>query len=419
MQLLDINTVTVFPYYVTSFFFIYVIFKYTTFYDFIKREAIEYHERSEAYVQHIMGSMPYLGFEDTDSETKSDLFGEEKEKEDIKPEVEIKYEDKYLDKYAAFPNNYAFTEDELLTEEAEYKNNKQTWETNLKTDIADLRYELAELEPIFEAGIVSITDEVIQKMICYFNIEDSYADEPGEYDIDELFNDLKTTRNELTAKLDELLKCETPDFVALAREQIVNQRLDKYVNNYILEQTPLGNVYMRYNNSKKSFEYFSNNTIPYRYLETIGRKYVMTFWCKPLFVDLAAELKRVDEKKKEEEEKEKEKEKGTNKDIEEDKKVVTKKPNMKPSFSSRQHMMSGNSSSKSNANTNTNASNKTNTTNNTTNNANKSATILKENANRYTWEGRLSNLELLKKPPKKLESLSFAEFKLLQQQQKR
>jgi len=406
MQLLD--NINAFPY-ITSFFFIYVIFKYTTFYDFIKREAIEYHERSEAYVQHIMGSMPYLGFEDTDSETKSDLFGEELKEEDIIPAVEVKYEDKYLDKYASFPNNYPFTEYELLAEATEYKNNKQTWELKLKTDIADLRYELAELEPIFNAGLVSITDEVIQKMICYFNIEDSYADEPGEYDIDELFNDLKTTRNELTVKLDELLKCETPDFTTLAREQIVNQRLDKYVNNYILEQTPLGNVYMRYNNSKKSFEYFSNNTIPYRYLETIGRKYVMTFWCKPLFVDLAAELKRVDEKKILEELKEKENNKTQDTLV----KIVPKKVNNKPSFSSKQHMMTSNNSSKSNAN----ASN-TNGNGNTSNNATKSATILKEHANRYTWEGRLSNLELLKKPPKKLESLSFAEFKLLQQQQK-
>ena len=403
MQLLD--TITVVPY-VTSFFFIYVLFKYTTFYNFIKREAIEYQEISDTYVQHIMGSIPYLGFitnSDLDSETKSETKEEEKEEPvtDLKEAVEIKYEDKYLDKYAAFPNNYVFTEEEMLIEAAEYKKIKYNWETNLNADISDLHYELAELDPIFEAGVISITDEVIQKMICYFNIEDSYADEPGEYDVEELFNDLKTRRYELSAKLDELTNCEIPDFVALARETIINNRLDNYVNNYILEQTPLGNVYMRYNNSKKSFEYFSNNTIPYRYLETIGRKYVMSFWCKPLFVDLAAELKRVDEKRKELEElNEKEKEK-------QDVKVAPKKTNVKPSFSSRQHMMSGNN--KSNANTNTNTSKNTNV------NA-KGTSVLKENANRYTWEGRLSNLTLLKKPPKKLESLSFAEFKLLQQQ---
>jgi len=409
MPLLDIDNINVFPY-ITSFFFIYVIFKYTTFYDFIKREVIEYHERSEAYVQHIMGSVPYLGFEETDSETKSDLMGEEKEElknEPVITVVEVKYEEKYLDRYAAFPNNYIFTEEEKIAEAAEYKKSIHLWEVNLRSDISDLHYELAELDPIFEAGVIKITDEVIQKMVCYFNIEDSYADEPGEYDVEELFNDLKARRYQLSAKLDELLiNCEIPDFVALAKEKTINNRLDKYVNNYILEQTPLGNVYMRYNNSKKSFEYFSNSTIPYRYLETIGRKYVMTFWCKPLFIDLAEELKRVEEKKILEE---KEKEETL---VKEEKKVVTKKTNTKPSFSSRQHMMSG--TNKSNAN----ASN--NTSNSTSNNASekgKNVVVLKENSNRYTWEGRLSNLTLLKKPPKKSESLSFAEFKLLQQQQ--
>jgi hypothetical protein len=404
MQLLD--TITVVPY-VTSFFFIYVIFKYTSFYDFIKREAIEYHERSEAYVQHIMGPVPYFGFYETDSDTKSE---EEKEKEEsVITVVEIKYEDKYLDRYVAFPNNYAFTEEEMISEAAEYNKIKNTWEVNLRADISDLEYELAELDPIFEAGIIKVTDEVIQKMVCYFNIEDSYADEPGEYDVEELFNDLKARRYELSAKLDELINCEIPDFVALAKETTINNRLDKYVNNYILEQTPLGNVYMRYNNSKKSFEYFSNNTIPYRYLETIGRKYVMTFWCKPLFVDLAVEIKRAEEKKILEELKEN--------DTKQDIKVVPKKTNVKPSFSSRQHMSQSNN--KSNTSNTSNTSNNTNTNTNASANANvnkKDSGILKENANRYTWEGRLSNLILLKKPPKKSESLSFAEFKLLQQQ---
>ena len=45
--------------------------------------------------------------------------------------------------------------------------------------------------------------------------------------------------------------------------------------------------------------------------------------------------------------------------------------------------------------------------------------LLKENSNRYTWEGRMSNLLLLKKVDKhimdKNYSLSFADYKKLQQ----
>jgi hypothetical protein len=44
--------------------------------------------------------------------------------------------------------------------------------------------------------------------------------------------------------------------------------------------------------------------------------------------------------------------------------------------------------------------------------------VLKESSNRYTWEGRIANLTLLKKVDKKLVDknvvLSFADFKMLQ-----
>ena len=47
--------------------------------------------------------------------------------------------------------------------------------------------------------------------------------------------------------------------------------------------------------------------------------------------------------------------------------------------------------------------------------------LLKENANRYTWEGRLTNMNLLKKVDRKTVdksyAMSFADFKRLRQQQ--
>ena len=48
--------------------------------------------------------------------------------------------------------------------------------------------------------------------------------------------------------------------------------------------------------------------------------------------------------------------------------------------------------------------------------------LLKENANRYTWEGRLANMSILKKVDRKVVdknySMSFADFKQLQKQNK-
>jgi hypothetical protein len=197
-----------------------------------------------------------------------------------------------------------------------------------------------------------------------------------------------------------------------AHEIILNNKLDLYVNNYILEHTPLGNVYMRYNNSKKSFEYFSNNTIPYRYLEPLGRKYVMTYCCKPLFVDIEEELKKAEIKFDEEAEQKKENDKKREEDIAANPKNViarmknynkdTKNQlNIKPQMKNR-----GSSNFVLPPQIKANLPNV---------NQSSDKHLLKEKANRYTWEGRLSNFCPLKKIDRKLVdknlSMTYSDFK--------
>jgi hypothetical protein len=186
--------------------------------------------------------------------------------------------------------------------------------------------------------------------------------------------------------------------------------LDGYINNYVLETTPLGNVYMRYNNKKQSFEYFSNSTIPYRYLETIGRKYVMTYWCKPLFVDLEEELNKARNKAS-----------------------INTSDNNSTSISntnSKPHIPSGPNRVKKYTTEVKPTKNrvqsdftlpshvKANLPDVNNSGSQPEKQLLKESANRYTWEGRIANLMLLKKVDKKLVdkklALSFADFKMLQ-----
>lgn len=50
-------------------------------------------------------------------------------------------------------------------------------------------------------------------------------------------------------------------------------------NNFVLETTPNGNVIMKYNFERQSFEYYSDKDIPYKYLETVARKFVKLFFC--------------------------------------------------------------------------------------------------------------------------------------------
>jgi hypothetical protein len=187
---------------------------------------------------------------------------------------------------------------------------------------------------------------------------------------------------------------------------VLNKCLDKFKNSYIMEKTPLGNVAMCYNHAKGSFEYYSENTIPYRYLETVSRKYVMTFQCKNLYIDMNIELQNAITKK-ELKEKEKEKEK-------EEKELKTKDNQLKTKDIFAK-FKSNNRETISRENLNLNVVNKgknskqmytnTNTKNQSISN---DKYIIKENANRYTHSGKFANLNFLKKIDRKVVDKNYA-----------
>jgi len=356
------------------------------------------------------------------------------ELEDIKSEntteelkLEQKFEDKYLEKFKKFPNEFSFTELELEQENEEYIKIKVEYEKTRFNTIHGIQEQLFKINEIQEKGNIDHTKEQytenmsadgINMMLKFFQIEEEYHEDPDDFDIEELYQDLLKNKEELLKKMDETEKMIMTDeeMHKKARDIIINKKLDKFIDNYILEHTPLGNIYMRYNNDKKSFEYFSNNSIPYRYLEPVGRRYVMTYWCKPIFVDIEEELKRAEvryeeeKKKKEEDDKKIEEERKNNprkilaqlKNYNKESKDVTMRP-MK---------------NRSNKNTVLPPQIKANLPD-----VNKPAEkqLLKENANRYTWEGRLTNFCPLKKIDRKILdkklTMTYADFKKIQQAQ--
>lgn len=367
--------------------------------------------------------------EKEEQERKDQEEQERKEQEDHeKKEKPVLYEDKYLDKFKNFPNTFFLTECELEQEKTIHSNLKTTYETKLTKDIDGFQKKIATLETIIELYQSDTTPVPnVEQMLQYFGIVEEYAEDPDDFDLDELFNDIKNEYNLSKTALNELTTQEMPDFLKQAKDAIVNQKLDGYKNNYILETTPLGNVYMRYNNYKQSFEYFSNSTIPYRYLEAIGRKYVMTYWCKPLFIDLAEELKKA-----------KEKQEAGNSDVPQDLNTNTNTNKQKPSSNTsgasgvmnkiKKYNTNSGISSTSSSSSNSRMPSKNRVQNefvlppqikaNLPNvNSSGENQVFKECANRYTWEGRIANLTLLKNVDKKLvnknQTMSFADFKLL------
>lgn len=59
----------------------------------------------------------------------------------------------------------------------------------------------------------------------------------------------------------------------------------------IEETTPAGEVILQYNKDKEQFQYYSNNEIPYRYLEVVVRKYVLSYNCLDLYTDIQQEYR--------------------------------------------------------------------------------------------------------------------------------
>ena len=92
---------------------------------------------------------------------------------------------------------------------------------------------------------------------------------------------------------------------------------DRYFKKCIvLSNTPKGVVYMRYCKEEEGFEYWADNSIDYKYLETVARKYVTVFSCRNIYIDRFGLLKekiydikqKIEENKRSEEEEEEEEE---------------------------------------------------------------------------------------------------------------
>ena len=375
--------------------------------------------------------------DEKEEEKELEVKEEEKELEQVKElevkEVEvvkeiIKFEDKYLKKFKEFKNEYSFTEEEQQLEKNKYDELLSEF-NKLKTDgLKETTTKLNIIQSIFDKG-GNNTIEGIEEITKYYNIEIEYDDEPEAYDLQELINELTEVKGELTLKIEELnnMVISETELIEKSKQYILDKKLDNFINNYVIDMTPMGNVYMRYNNNKKSFEYFSNNTIPYRYLEPVGRKYVITYFCKPLFIDIEEELKKAQQKKdddkakKDEEAKEKEDlilASGKTQSLNGKEKDIYTKMKSYNNESVSIAMMKGKNRQSNNtplppqirANLpNVNAS------------VAPDKMLLKEHANRYTWEGRTANLPIVKKVEKKHVDknyeMSFADFKKMRQKQ--
>jgi hypothetical protein len=353
--------------------------------------------------------------DDTNNDVDICILGEER--------PEPKYEDKYLEDIRKLSKEFIFDENEekligvkfiefhtSLMEEEYFDKLKE-----IRTKIFENTKQLTKYES-FDDDYCICDDN---------NDEDSHLVETKKERVTFLLeeqNNLRNKENELKQEYesDEGVEKFIKRIDELSKKFVIDERLDKLKNNFVMEKTPLGNVLMLYNNKRGSFEFYSDNTIPYRYLEPVSRKYVKIFDCRPIYCDMDEELKISEQKLEEKEKEKKEKEEKKKEDDEENKKnnvaVVDTKKNVFAKFKSY-NKESGT------GHVNIAAPPKNSIPNNkvTATNSNEKV-LLKENANRYSYEGKLSNFNFLKKIDRKVVDkkygITFADFKRLQEENK-
>jgi hypothetical protein len=200
-------------------------------------------------------------------------------------------------------------------------------------------------------------------------------------------------------------------------KELTVERLDSLKDSFVMENTPQGNVVMFWDNKRDTFAYYADHLIPYRFLEVVGRKYVLMNDCKKLFVNMDEEIKaaekRLEEKKQKKEDLKQEEQKRLD-DPESANTVVNVEKPKKDVFA-KLKSYNRDSSIKS-ATVALNPKKPSNVPKNTAVNTKvQEDMILKENANRYSYQGKLVNFSFLKKVDRKTVdknyAMSFAEFK--------
>ena len=182
------------------------------------------------------------------------------EETNVKPAPEVKYEDKFLEDIRKMNKEFEFNEEETFEEE-------QKLVEIIKKNSHDRDNEISKIDDKMR--------HIEMNLIKYEEMDDYYICGDGDGDDDNLcetkeeriktlikqqmeLNNEKTHFEELYSSLEY----QPEKFKKDARNFIINKRLDKLENCYVIEFTPLGNVLMKYDKNKESFKFYSDNIIP-------------------------------------------------------------------------------------------------------------------------------------------------------------
>jgi len=281
-----------------------------------------------------------------------------------------------------------------------------------------LSYKNVENKTLENKEIVEENTQIIPEL----KYEDKYLSDLIKMDKEFKFNEkenkikmkkmiefLEIIKNEGNKKISEIIKQDEEQAEEQAKNFIINERLDNLKNCYAIETTPLGNVMMTYDNIRSTFQYYSDNSIPYRYLEVVARKYVKQFDCRPIYIYMDEEIKIAEEKWNKEIKEKEEKEK-----IKKENALKNNKPNLEKKNVFAKFKSYNKEAGTGHVNIAVPPKNSIPNKSLTAKQENEKI-LLKEKANRYTYDGKFANFLFIKKVDRKVIDkkfcLSFSDFK--------
>ena len=200
-------------------------------------------------------------------------------------------------------------------------------------------------------------------------------------------------------------------YKSMEKSNLTEIEMKNLRNSFIIEKTPLGNVLLYYDTNENSFQYYSDNSIPYRYLEICARKYVTTYFCTQFYIDFDIEIQNARDKIKQQQ---------TVTNIEKEKVVIPQTPtnNMIKSKSPFVKFKTYNNNTQNNTQKVLENPIQPNQKTSSTSLKKQRPIILKEQVNRYKYLGKMCNFSFIKKTDDGLktiidEKVSYKEFMMM------
>jgi len=156
---------------------------------------------------------------------------------------------------------------------------------------------------IYLVGYIAISSSIIYFIFAisetvdgYFEIKYTDGDE-GEGEGEGEGEDVETKEEDIPYELKWFDEFDDADAEDESDSEGEEELTEEFVNdlslNTVTETTPRGDVLMYYSSKLGSFVYHSKTKeIPYKYLETVARKYVIEYNCKKLYIDIRKEYEK-------------------------------------------------------------------------------------------------------------------------------